>query len=316
MPTGTTVNSIASRVAELLGSTDGRRRADNLTDHFERLVSMKEALSAQVRRLGKRPDAAFYLSVGNVRNGSLVVDVRIAGESCGRIQLGAAHSRYFEPRNHEVLWRANPVRLEWRDRRVRRYLEEAAERIKAKSREATVESAFLVELAVSRGAKQPILRRHQPVRLGGLPFQFPLPVSACRGVTLPKGVGAGHADVLARGARGLRVIEVKKPDATDADHALTQAVGYAATLRLLLEESPHIYLPMLGYSPTRRPPRIDAVALVHQRSREKVVRAAQYLGSDNSYFDLHAMLYEFETDTSTGRRRLVITDVLALGKAS
>src|SRR5204863_44774 len=159
-------------------------------------------------------------------------------------------------------WETNADRLDWRHRSVRQYLEAAAGRIRQRPREAYIESAFLAELAVSRGPKQDLLRKHQPVRLGRLPFQFPLPVSGRAEPRLPRRAAAGHVDVLARGAGGLRVFEVKRPGADDAGHALAQAVAYAAALRLLLSKRPEVYLPMLGYSSARRSLRIDAVALV------------------------------------------------------
>jgi len=311
---GMTVNTIVSKVAELLAGGEGHRRAEHLTDLFRQLLAEKESLNKHVRRLGRRPDAAFYLAVGAVKTKRVDVDVRIAGQSCGTLRLDSGTDRLFAPaKNHTDLWGGSPGPLEWRDPRVRKYLDDAAKRIKQKQREATVESAFLVELGRLRSIeKQRFLWHHQPVRLGQLPFQFPLPISAHGAEPcLPKGSSAGHADVIARRSRGrLRVFEVKKPGARDAIHALAQAVAYAATLRLLLAKWPGVYLPMLGYSPTPASLRIDAVALVGDGDRKRAREAAEHLLSENGHFDLYVMGYTF-----SGGRPLVITGEDAVGSA-
>lgn len=309
---GMTVNAIVSKVEELLAG-GGHPRAERLTDLLRRLLDQKESLNKHVRRLGRRPDVAFYLAVGAVKTKRIDVDVRIVGQSCGTIRLDSGTDRLFKPKNHTNLWGGSPEPLEWRDPRVRKYLDDAAKWIKQKQREATVESAFLVELGRSRSIeKQRFLWHHQPVHLGRLPFQFPLPISAHGAEPcLPKRTSAGHSDVIARRSGGrLRVFEVKKPGARDAIHALAQAVAYAATLRLLLVKWPRIYLPMLGYSPTHASPRIDAVALVDDRDRKRARQAAEHLLSENGHFDLYVMGYTF-----SGGRPLVITGEDAVGSA-
>ena len=193
-----TVNKIVETVEELLADGDGRKRAEGMTSLFKQLLKRQQVL-VEVKRLGKRPGVAFYLAAGDVKMDRLVVDVRIAGERCGRIHLDGGPVRFFRPSDrHRVLWGGATEGLDWKQAGVRKYLAGAAEKIRPRSREATVESAFLEQLAETRGArKPPLLLGHQPITLGGLPFQFPLPVS---GHAEPR-LGKGQAPWLQRRAR-------------------------------------------------------------------------------------------------------------------
>ena len=305
-----TVNGIVSSVEDLLRQPDGQQKITTLTRHFARIVEHTREIRAQVIRVRPRPGIAFYVDVGRARP-SLDMDVRYAGQSCGRIRLRSRNDRFFFPSSkHRDLWGADtPRSLEWRDRRVRIYLDRAASRIAGEYREAEAESALLVELAKRDGRrKQPLLLGHQPVRIAGLPFQFPLPLRVRGSLRLAKGNAAGHVDVLARTRRGLRVIEVKKPGVKDADHALSQAVAYAATLRYLLQLAPsrHVYFRLLGYSTPRNSLPMEAVALVHESARKQATEEAKRLGSENDHFGLCLMFYK--RGDRKDEPRILITD--------
>jgi hypothetical protein len=259
-------------------------------------------------------DVAFYLAVGRVKTKGLKVDVRIAGRRCGEITLGGKNNRHFVPKNYEKLWDSDSRTLPWSNAGVRRYLLAAAQKVKQTHNEATVESAFLVELRRSRSTeKLPLLLQQQPVYLGGLPFQFPLPIrgSGTGEPRLSRKSAAGHVDVLAR-RRGdrLRVFEIKVRRAPETIHALAQSIIYAAALRRLLRDSPKVYLPMLGYSPRHRHPRFEAIALIDDHDYDKVKRSAELLQSANDHFDLYVMCYAFNA-----QGRLEITREELLGKA-
>jgi hypothetical protein len=303
-----TVDSLVAAVNQLLESPEGRRRVESITSHFGRLRRDEGLLKRQVSRLRRRPGAAFYATVGGSRSDRLRIDVRVFGEACGVLTLDATRTRFFVPKNHLKLWQGNPHRLEWADHRVRHYLNSVAATIQAKSREATVESAFLELARRKRGGEaKGSLAGYQPVLLAGLPFQFPLPISARSGVRLTRGSGAaGHMDVVLRGPGGrLMVIEVKKDRASDVEHALAQAVAYCAALRFLLGYS-KIYYPTLGYRRTGKPPRMRATVLVHDdpRTQTSVRQAAEGLNADNHYFDLSAFFFCWE-QSSNGRQLVV-----------
>jgi hypothetical protein len=303
---GDTVNAIVEHVDELLRQDDGVRQMERLTKHYRRIAAFEDDVRKMVRKLRRRKGVAFYTSVSGTKRQTLVVDVRIAGRSCGTIRLDAGNERLFEPRNDRAeVWKGNPEQLEWREGGVRAYLDKTAASAPTRP-EAAVEAAFLVALAVRRRReKQQPLVKHQPVCIAGLPFQFPLPINARDGAEITEGSG-GHADVLARASsRRLRVIEVKAPDVPESAEALRQAVVYAATLRRLLRHEPSrdSCTKILGFGTP--PTKIDAVALVDESRRHQVIAAAERLNAANDHFDLAAIFYRWVEDA--GRDRLEIT---------
>jgi hypothetical protein len=313
-----TVDSIVGNVRHVLESlAEGKRKVESLTEHFKRLRNDEVAIRSFVKRLGQRPGATFYATVGGSRKEKMVIDVRIDGESCGSVDISDAVKRYFKPKNHTDEWHANEAKLEWSDSRVREYLDRAAPRVRRRTREATSESAFLTQVGQTRGREaKGVLAGYRPVTLAGLPFQFPLPTSA-REVTarLSAGVGsAGHADILLRGPGGrLKVVEVKKKGASDVGHALDQAIGYCASLQFLIEYD-DVYYHALGYPRRRTPPRIDAGVLVHDdpAAVNSVKKAAERLGGRNRHFDLFAFFYRWEE--TAGSKKFVVDRLEVLNR--
>jgi hypothetical protein len=101
-------------------------------------------------------------------------------------------------------------------------------------KEHRTESEFLRHMKDPTGNKfHGTLRGIQPVTLGGLPFQFPVPISGNTGV--PK-VTNGHIDILARRGTGkgtkISVWELKRPTITA--HAIEQAYIYSVSLLKML----------------------------------------------------------------------------------
>jgi hypothetical protein len=164
--------------------------------------------------------------------------------------------------------------------------------------EAEIEAALLVEVAKesSKSKPKPLLW-HQPVKLAGLPFQFPLPLSARGNPKVPGGNSAGHADVIAKartaGKERVRIFELKKKGANDVDHALDQAVAYCAALDHLLRNYPTTYCPALGFGAPRKNLPLDAVAFVpDSKANRRLVRiGAERLADGDSPFGLCAMFF-------------------------
>jgi len=103
-----------------------------------------------------------------------------------------------------------------------------------KSEEHHIESEFLRHMKDPTGKKfNGTLRGIQPVMLGGLPFQFPLPISGNTGE--PK-LTNGNIDILARRGTGkgtkISIWELKRPKTTA--HAISQAYIYSVTLLKML----------------------------------------------------------------------------------
>jgi hypothetical protein len=299
-----TAESIASEIRSLLERA-GEAKLDQLLEHFRRLQMCKEDLEKQVARLGRRKGFDFYARVGALHSDRLLIDVRVAGTSCGEIALvPGKNSRLFRPKKrYRDRIAGGPA--DWGRESVRKYLKEVASLVH-RQREAAVENALL--LAMWKGKSVGELKSlywHQPVLLANMPFQFPLPISARGQFRLPHGSTAGHADVIARSSRGVRVFEVKKPRASDVGHALDQAVAYCAALEYLLDRDRETICAALGYNKVRINLPIDAVAFVEDtpRNRLSVERAAGDLSKD-SRFGLAAQFYRWADHN--GRPRLVI----------
>jgi hypothetical protein len=302
-----TARDIVEQVGELLTSAAGRAQVDRLTALFNRLGARRQELREQVRRLGQRPGVSFYAGVGRFSSTSLEVDVRIAGTACGVIKLVPGRdARYFSPQNFAGLFEG--TRAEWRKPCVGRYLDRVKREVAGTRREAEVEAALLIDMAGRDSAtKSGLLLQHQPVKLAGLPFQFPLPIVARTKVALATRI-PGHIDVLARaghGASWLRVFEVKKAGAPDVAHALDQAVSYCAATEFLLLDRPETYWSALGYGAPRRAVRIAAVAFVEDspRTRQTIAAAADRLALGGSPYPLFAQFFRW-TATAKGERRL------------
>jgi hypothetical protein len=97
-----------------------------------------------------------------------------------------------------------------------------------------IESEFLRHMKDPTGSKfNGTLRGIQPVTLGGLPFQFPVPISGNTGVPKPT---KGNIDILARRGTGkgtkISVWELKRPTITA--HAIEQSYIYSVTLLKML----------------------------------------------------------------------------------
>ena len=109
------------------------------------------------------------------------------------------------------------------------------------SEEHHIESEFLRHMKDPAGRSKfnGTFRGIQPVTLGGLPFQFPVPISGCKGVP---NFTNGNIDILARRGAGkgtrISVWELKRPwelkRRNTTGHAISQAYIYSVTLLKML----------------------------------------------------------------------------------
>jgi hypothetical protein len=253
------------------------------------------------KRLRQRPETQLYVNASNVREvamrSTVELSVRVRGIECGTVSVGSSGDRKFRTTSRK----GSPFLdcggehangCEWSHAAVADYIEAASKELGApavktdrkvqRRPEADVESAFLRALLTTRDSWR---GTQQPVCLKGMPLQVAVPISAS---DTPK-IGDGHIDVLARlgrGGKGLRVYEVKAPEAS-GDTALHQAVAYAATLRFLLtnNQAAPRWWTFLGWDHApKKLPRFEAFAVVAdtKRNRELVAAARQQLGVEST----------------------------------
>lgn len=322
------ITDIVAAVQKLLQSEDGQEKVRALTRHYRRLAEDGPRARKLVQTVGRRPETPLYTSVSSVRADRIVLDVRKNGLSCGSLTIGPGKTRRFRAARHLNVGGQLPPGLDWADRRVASFLKDAnplgTGRMK---REAAIQDAFLSLIGRTKGkkAKGP-LARYQPVRLAGLPFQCPLPLTANGDLKISgrksrtaadAGVpekprrtsgAAGHTDVLAHGPDGrLVVIEVKRRGAPDAGSALTQAVRYAAVLQELIRADDSMYT-LLGYEKPRPSLKIDACVLLYDTPaiRARLETAADRLGREGP-FRLGAFLYKWDERTLAISQRIQLS---------
>lgn len=310
-----TVDSIVGQVKSLLGTSDGNKQAARVLSYLESLHLKDDDLRAQRRRIRRRKGVEFFATVGNLQKQHVVLDARIHGRSVGTVTLTPYGQRLFKPTGKLASFAVGWGSAEWADPKVGEFLEIVRPAIEARVTEAMVQSAAFAEMALrSSKVKLVELVDHQPVLIMGLPFQFPLPVSAS-GKVLQVSGGKGtaalaHADVIARQGRGratkLKVVEIKKPGGI-AGGALAQAVAYAATVKELLERDRVTMLRALGFGEGRKFLRIEACAFVEESTRATVLRDAEALQRANHHFALHAYFYRMN------ETKPVITETTLLG---
>jgi hypothetical protein len=282
---------------------------------------LEKEISALLRTIRERPTATFYVNTSSIKSSSAVkLSVRVSGVECGWVALSKRKKdRKFTPRNvthFAECWESRVRSLPWEHGAVQRYLTAAdcvAKKRDLLHRERGVEAALIQELKGKR-----ILPNHKPIIFpvkNGVPYQFPVPITARGGVRRSRGNQAGHVDVLARHGRGrprLRILEVKKRDAADAGAALDQAVAYAAAIDVLLDQrAPYQALYQALFAFNYRP-KLEATAVVGDtpENRERVRKAHERLskGPNKVGFRLSALFYCWEK--SGNGHRLEVTESL------
>jgi hypothetical protein len=300
-----TVDSVVQAAQRVMERPDGKRRVVLLRDVVTELESRAPRLRGIRTHIREREGVQFFVSVSHLRNARATLDVRVYGVSVGTVEVHGG-SRRFTPSDSRPL---KGLRLsgtqtaEWENPTVRRYLEEATERLSSfGSREAAVEAELIHQLRNDKGASKPkLLHGHQPVTIAGIPLKLPLPVTG-RGED-PDVRGFGRADILVRAGtptRGLKVFEVKRPGESSDEyrHALVQAVTYCASLETL-----HTYDPGLssrlwrvfGYPKGRGSQRTIATAVLPTSARKAAEDSIRALSASNDHgIGLEVLFYDWE----------------------
>jgi len=208
-----TVNEVVTAVESLLANGNGAARAARVINYLERLIALDADDEKARPRIKMRVGIVFFATVGNLLKSPVTLDVRINGRLVGKVQLRKDGTRPFEPVSP---WKETWIgeQVDWGDPRVLRFLRQLAKKLPPSGAEASVQSALFLAMREGNGSKKlQVLHRNQPVQMLGLPFQFPVPISASGSEPkVSEGSALGHTDVLARGAGGhrLKVFEIKK----------------------------------------------------------------------------------------------------------
>jgi hypothetical protein len=261
------VDDIVEQVQECID--DGQ--IDRMDSIAMRLVDAEAEVTRFLGDIRERRHMMFYFNTSSIGGGnsSISLSVRVHGIQCGQVELTGSKDRPFTPLNLEIFqgcWEASDATsLQWTDRPVRRYLE-CAERVARTSgmatREAAVQAATIRSIKTSGEWDFQALVAYPARTSMGLPYQLPVPIRARGGARALVGRGAGHIDLLTRVSQPehrLRVLELKRPTATDVSTSLEQAVAYAAALRIQMSQGTW-YPRLIGYS--NAPPPLEATAVV------------------------------------------------------
>lgn len=311
----TTVDEI---VRQVRGSVTDKK-LDQLDRIAKRMLDAQDEVRAFLRTIRRRRDMMFYVNTSSIEKRSLRLSVRIHGVECGEVRLSGSSARPFKPTNHEgpfaACWDGDGSEaLPWADPAVRRYLEKAAVTAQdgaLASRESAVQAALIRSMKENGEAwRNQALVKYPAGRGVGVPYQFPIPITAREGVASVGGSHSGHADLLTRKGRGrhtrLRVLEIKGPGAGDVAQSLVQAVAHAAALQLLLARGDW-YPELLGFP--NYIPSLEATAVVADsaRARKQLEASLESLGRAASSFPklrLSALFYTWEPSAS-GRVEIV-----------
>jgi hypothetical protein len=298
----TTVNDLVQQVDSLLTGPEGRERCARFNGLASQMVASLPMLRTLRASVTRRASMQLYVNLSNAkeagRRGVVTLSARVHGVECGMVTIGTDGDRAFAPTNPHVFGQCDADSTkgcQWRDPRVGQYIRAAAGLDFRWHREAAIESALILRM---KGRGEAWRQTQQPVCLAGLPFRVPLPVAAS-GATPT--LGDGHIDVLARldrGAKGLRVYELKAPN-VPVRTAMTQAVIYVATLRHMLsqDEGSEAWWRLIGFrkAPVRRRC-FEAFAVVEdtQPNRSTVddaIRELERANNSDAHITLDALYY-------------------------
>ncbi|MGA2219004.1 MAG: hypothetical protein ABSG51_13000 [Terracidiphilus sp.] len=212
----------------------------------EKLREANNALLSARQKFYEWYPLKLYISYSTATQSPITFSLRYLGQQVATLQVKANDVVYITipPKTAAVNTRLCGISLTgeypWRGaeaqafRRHFRSLEHCEYHSGVKSEEHHIESEFLRHMKDPTGSKfHGTLRGIQPVTLGGLPFQFPVPISGHEGVPAPT---KGNIDILARRGTGkgtkISVWELKRPTITA--HAIEQAYIYSVTLLKML----------------------------------------------------------------------------------
>ncbi len=205
------------------------------------------------RTFREYPPLQYYISTSNVKKAtkSLIVDVRYCGQSIATITSTkdkVTISTKNKVKNNEKHFKCS-IELDdvkWNSeeaKEFRRFFKNGPNRNndEKSNEEHNVEHLLLTEFS-KRSGKDKQIKKIQPIKIGGMRYGMPTPISASNHKASPKYSrdSGGGIDILARTGRGkntyLTIIEVKDENkkAEPPRAALEQATQYAVFIRELL----------------------------------------------------------------------------------
>lgn len=282
----------------------------------ERLREAINALPSARQKFYEWYPLKLYISYTTATQSRITFSLRYLGQQVATLQVKANDAVYIKipPKTAAANTRLCGISLTgeypWKGaeaqafRKHFRCLEHCDYYDAVKSEEHHIESEFLRNMKdPTRSKFGGTLRGIQPVTLGGLPFQFPVPISGNTGVPKPT---KGNIDILARRGAGkgtkISVWELKRPTITA--HAIEQAYIYSVTLLKMLrtpQSGDFWYRDIIGFG-CKVPGNLAiesvvAVSIADDRNRklfEKKLRAfksANPLSMGNDKITLHIVHY-------------------------
>lgn len=283
----------------------------------EKLGEAKNTLLSARQKFYEWYPLKVYISYSTATKPRIYFSLRYLGQQVATLHVKPNDAVYIKilPATAEANTRLCGIRLAgehpWRGaeaqefRRHFRRLKHSEYHSSVKSEEHHIESEFLRHMKDPTGTKfHGTLNHVQPVTLGGLPFQFPVPISGNTGSPRPT---KGNIDILARRGTGkgtkISVWELKRP--TTTAHAIEQAYIYSVTLLKMLrtpQSGNFWYRDVIGFGcdvPTKLTiESVVAVSIASKRNRdlfEKKLRdfkSRNNLAIGNDAISLHIAHYQ------------------------
>jgi hypothetical protein len=273
----------------------------------KKLGDAKESILLAKRQFHGWDPLKVYLSYTDATNSPIKFSLRYLGQQVATLQVKRKRDVYIKIPQMTATVNDNLCGIDltgeypWRGAKAQKFRKHFQSLVHCKyhqllkSEEHRIESEFLRHMKDPTGKKfKGTLRGIQPVMLGGFPFQFPVPISACKGTPKPT---KGNIDILARRGTGkgtkISVWELKKPwelkgrDTTA--EAISQAYIYSVTLLKMLRtpQSGDIwYRDIIGFG-CKVPDKLAiesvvAVSIADDRNRKVFENKLRAFKSENS----------------------------------
>lgn len=184
------------------------------------------------------------------------------------------------------------------------FKKELQKKEKAKSREHHVENILLAEFGKKKSDNKKLCNI-QPIRLCGLFFQMPTPLTASKGTISFAAANGGGIDILARvrhkkkyGGRRICVMELKDENKSDEppQKVMKQAVAYATFIaRLLRSESGNNWYKIFGFSNETVPDELTidvSVVMPYDEVRNENFETIEPIQvAENTYLKLYSLYF-------------------------
>lgn len=281
-----TVDEIIESTIEMLTSPAEHAAVTRMDQYMALIACARPVIERARSRFHLRCNTTATINSSQLRATSF--SICVGGVACGTIRIGSSGSAEFKIKGVNKAFASLGSELQarwipWADERVRRYLDscETVAEQRFQRREQAIQAAFLDAMLGRTVRRKDQLRDFQPVALGGVPIQLPVPVRP-RGKHESK--TPGHLDVLARHSQGrLAVFELKQPQRAASRGALRQAVAYAASLEWLMRRDAMrpLYWSAFGSRRTTQMPQFHACAVVPMEARNDLLSEWDELETGN-----------------------------------